>query len=440
MKKLLLLSAFILFSSSWTMAQSSHEPPSGMSEIQAYSIFYENYKSESYESSLQFGRWIWKGMPETIKGYSKFDLKKNLRRLIKVYGKLGENAQDPSVGEAYTDTALTIFDKVYEKYGDDLDTYSWSLRKGRFYQSHSKYIDDASKKAAAEYEKAFNIDAEKFAKMSDGYYVKAMLQSLVSADKKDKALAVMDKAEPYASEELKNYFSSIKNDLFDSPDERIAFLKDELKKDPKNEKLLTQLRDIYESQEMAAKLNEVNKKLYEINPNYENALALGESAMGDARYNEAVKYLKEALNKAEKPDQKAAIALNLSSTYKNMGQLQSARKYARVAADNDSDSGRPYIYIADAYAQAVSQCTNNRKMEVEDRVVYWLVLDYLAKAKRVDSSVSNEADRKIQAYAPVTPSKEQQFFKNWSEGQTLKVDGSLNSCYSWIGETTTVRR
>ena len=70
MKKLLLLSAFILFSSSWTMAQSSHEPPSGMSEIQAYSIFYENYKSESYESSLQFGRWIWKGMPETIKGYS----------------------------------------------------------------------------------------------------------------------------------------------------------------------------------------------------------------------------------------------------------------------------------------------------------------------------------------------------------------------------------
>ena len=123
-----------------------------------------------------------------------------------------------------------------------------------------------------------------------------------------------------------------------------------------------------------------------------------------------------------------------------MGQLQSARKYARVAADNDSDSGRPYIYIADAYAQAVSQCTNNRKMEVEDRVVYWLVLDYLAKAKRVDSSVSNEADRKIQAYAPVTPSKEQQFFKNWSEGQTLKVDGSLNSCYSWIGETTTVRR
>lgn len=439
MKKLLLLSAFILFSSSWTMAQSSHEPPSGMTEIQAYSIFYENYKSESYESALQFGRWIWKGMPETIKGYSKFDLKKNLRRLIKVYGKLSQNAQDPSVGQAYADTALTLFDKVYEKYGDNLDKYSWSLRKGRFYQSHSDYVENASKKASAEYAKAFDMDAEKFTKMADGYYVKAMLQSLVSAEKKDKALAVMDKAEPYASEKLKSYFTNIKNDLFDSPDERIAFLEEELKKDPKNKKILQQLRDVYESQEMSAKLNKVNKKLYEINPSYENALALGESAMGDARYNEAAKYLKEALSKAKNAEQKAAIALNLSSTYKNKGQLQSARKYARIAADNDSDSGQPYIYIADAYAQAVSQCTDNRKMEVEDRVVYWLVLDYLNKAKRVDSSVSNEADRKIQAYAPVTPSKEQQFFKNWSEGKSLRVDSSLNSCYSWINETTTVR-
>lgn len=440
MKKLLLLSAFILFSSSWATAQSSHEPPSGMSEIQAYSIFYENFKNESYEGALQFGRWIWKGMPETIEGYSKFDLKMNLRRLIKVYSSLSENAADPSLAEAYADTALAIYDKVSEKYGDDLNTYDWALLKGRFYESHSDYIDDAPSKAAVEYKKAFDEKPEEFTEMGDGYYVQSMLRNMISKGQKDEALAIIDEAEPYAPEKLKDYFSSARNKLFDSPEERIAFLEGELEDDPENEELLNQLQDIYERQGMTFKLNEINKKLYEINPNYENSLALGESAQSDANYNEAIRYFKEALDKAEKADQKAAIALNIANTYLNTERLQSARQYARTAINHDSNWGKPYITIADAYAQAVNQCTDNRKMEVEDRVVYWLVLDYLSRAQSVDSSVSSEVRNKRNAYAPVTPTTEQQFFKNWEDGQQLSVNSSLNSCYGWISETTTVRR
>ncbi|WP_372634573.1 tetratricopeptide repeat protein [Fodinibius sp.] len=440
MKKLLLLTAFIFFSSSWTMAQSSQEPPSGMSEIQAYSIFYENYKNESYEEALQFGRWIWKGMPETIEGYPKFDLKRNLRRLITVYSNLGENIEDPSLAEAYTDTALTIFDKVYETYGDDLDAYEWAVRRGRFYESHSDRIEDAATKAAAEYKKAFDLKPEEFTKMGDGYYVQSMLRDLISQDKKEEALAIIDEAEPYAPEKLNEYFSKARNKLFDTPEERITFLKGELEDDPENEELLTQLQDIYEREDMVSELNAISKKLYEINPSYENSLALAESAQSDANYNEAIEYFKEALDKAEKSDQKAAIALNISSAYLNSEQLPQAREYARIAADHDSEWGKPFINIADAYAQAVSNCTDNRKLEVEDRVVYWLVLDYLNKAKSIDSSVSSEANNKINSYASVTPTTEQQFFKNWDEGQQLSVDESLNSCYGWINETTTVRR
>lgn len=440
MKKLLLISAFIFFSSSWTMAQSSPAPPSGMSEIQAYSIFYENYKNDSYESALQFGRWIWKAMPETIEGYSKFDLKNNLKRLINVYGNLATEAQDPSVGQAYTDTALTIFQKVSEKYGSDMDTYNWSLRKGRFYQNHSDYVENAPAKASTEYKKAFDLQPEKFTKSGDGYYIQSLLQSLVNDGQKDEALAIIKKTESYAPDKVKGYYDKVRNQLFDSPEERITYLEGKLKDDPKNVEVLTQLRDLYERQGNNQKFNELSKKLYQIEPSFENSLALGESAQSDANYDEAIKYFKEALDKAEDAEQKVEISLNISDAYLNKGELQSARQFARTAADNDGSSGAPYIQIADVYAQAVSQCTDNRKMEVEDRVVYWLVLDYLSRAKNVDSSVSNQADRKIEAYAPVTPSTEQQFFKNWKEGQTLQVNGSLNSCYSWINESTTVRR
>ncbi|MCW9706861.1 tetratricopeptide repeat protein [Fodinibius salsisoli] len=440
MKKLLLISAFIFFSSSWTMAQSSPEPPSGMSEIQAYSIFYENYKNDSYDGALQFGRWIWKAMPETIEGYSKFDLKMNLKRLIKVYGTLSTDAQDPALGQAYTDTALTIFQKISDKYGDNLDTYQWSLRLGRFYQNHSDYVENAPAKASAEYKKAFDLKPEEFTKAGEGYYIQSMLQSLVNDGQKDEALAVIKQTESYAPEKVKGYYDQVRNQLFDSPEERITYLEGKLADDPENVELLTQLRDLYERQANNQKVNELSKKLYEIDPSYENSLALGETAMSDANYNEAIKYFKEALGKTEKADQKAAIALNISNAYLNKEQLQSARQYARTASNNDDSWGKPYIQIADIYAQAVSQCSNNREMETEDRVVYWLVLDYLSRAKRIDSSVANEVDRKVQAYAPVTPSTEQQFFKNWKEGQTLQVNGSLNSCYSWINESTTVRR
>ncbi|HET6528146.1 MAG TPA: hypothetical protein VFG39_05290, partial [Balneolaceae bacterium] len=103
------------------------------------------------------------------------------------------------------------------------------------------------------------------------------------------------------------------------------------------------------------------------------------------------------------------------------------------------DWGVPYIQIADVYARTVNQCTNNRKMEVFDRAVYWLVLDYLQKAEQVDPSVAGEVSRKTASYEPVTPTTEQMFFKGWKEGESFSIDASLNECYGWINETTTVR-
>lgn len=444
MKKLLLLSAFIFMSSSWSMAQSAGkgQPPSGMSEIQAYSIFYENYKNDAYESAVKFGRWMWEGMPETIKGYSKFDLKKNLNRLITAYDSLGSKAQDPSVKEAYIDTALTIYSKMFEKYKDEKENHlDWYIGRGRLYQSHSDFINNGKAKATENYLKAFNMSPEKFTKNGQGYYLQIMLQELVSEGKKDQALSIMKKSEPYASQKLQDYFDKLRNQLFDSPQERITFLEGQRKENPNDEKVLKQLRDLYESQQMTDKAREVSQKLYEIDPSYENVMGIADFAIGNANYDDAIKYLKEALGKTEKDKQKAEVALKISNAYLNKEQLQSARKYARDAINYNSGWGEPYIQIADIYAQAVSQCTSNRKMTKDDKTVYWLVLDYLDKAKQVDPSTASEVDRKYKAYKPVMPTTEEKFF--WSpplkKGDKFKIDSSLNKCYDWINETTTVR-
>lgn len=445
MKKLLLLFAFILLGSSWSFAQTeqtSVQPPSGLSEIEAYSIFYENYRTESYESAIKFGRWIWKGMPETIDGYPRFELKKNLERLVTAYSEAAKSKKDPALKEAYVDTALIIFDKALQKFPDDkLNLYDWYIMRGRLYQTHSSYVDSASMKAAKDYFKAFKINPKEFTNFGDGYYMKVMLQEFVGAGKKDQALSIMKQAEQYASESLQSFFNEQRNKLFDSPEEQMAFLERRLKEQPKNEKLLNQLRNLYKEQDMMQKASEISDRLYKVKPNFDNTMAMANDAISNANYDMAIKYLKEAMNKASTDKQKAEIALKLSEAYLNKGSLETARKYARQAADLNPEWGEPYVKMADIYAEAVNQCTNNRKLDEKDKAVYWLVLDMLDKAKQVDPTVASQVDRKYQAYKPVTPTTEEKFF--WSpplkKGDSFKIDSSLRKCYGWINETTTVR-
>lgn len=445
MKKLLILIGIIFLTSSITEVKAQNQgpvsPPDGLPEAAAYSIFYENYKNEDYKSAIRYGRWIWKGMPRNIKGYAGFDLVKNLDRLVTAYSELAKQMEDPSLRSAYLDTTEILFEKVFsEMKENEYSAFEWHFDRGRFYQENSDFIENAMTKAAEDYRKAFELKPEEFTKMGDGYYTRVMLQQMVSDDKKDLALKYINQAEPYASQQLKEYFDDTRNQLFDSPKERMAFLEGKLKENPKDQETMRQLRDIYEQQGMNDKAQELSQKLYELDPSYENTMALANFAVRNANYSNAVKYLKEAINMGPSDEDKAQMALKLSETYLNMEELQQARQYARQAASLDSDWGQPHIQLAAVYANAINQCTSGRKLERTDRAVYWLVLDHLNRAKNIDSSVSNNAQRQIQSYKPVAPSSEDIFFTNeWEKGKTIKIDGSLNSCYSWINETTTVR-
>lgn len=440
MKKLLVLTGIIFMSSTVLQAQSSVSPPDGLPEAAAYSIFYENYKNDNYESAIRYGRWIWEGMPETIEGYSRFNLETNLERLVTSYAELAKLQEDPSLRSAYLDTTDMIFDKVFNNIDElTFEEYEWHFDRGRFYQENSDFIDDAMTKASEEYMSAFELKTEEFTQLADGYYTQVMVQQLVSDGNKDAALSVIEQASPHANEKLISYFDNTRDKLFDSPEERIAFLKEQMADNPEDTEIMAELRDIYVQQEMRSEAQALNEKLYELDPSYENTRALAEFAVNNANYNNAVKYLKEALGKAPNDEEKAEIALELSDTYLNLNQLQDARRYARQATQLDSDWGQPYVQIASIYARAVNECTSGRKMTRDDKVVYWLVLDYLDRARQVDSQMANTVKRQYQSYEPVTPTTEDKFFKGWETGDEMSVDSSIDSCYGWISETTTVR-
>ncbi|HLR76285.1 MAG TPA: hypothetical protein VK106_01405 [Balneolaceae bacterium] len=445
MKKLIIAIAFLLLGSSWVNAQAqTAEPPNNMTEIAAYSVFASNYRNKEYKRALKYGRWILKSMPKEIEGYPSFDLAKNLGRFVKIYKQLAEEADDPSTKSAYIDTVQTIYNEVFETFDkDEIYLFAWKIGQGRFYQDNADIIgDDAEQMAMDAYAKAFELDAEKLATSYEGYYLKILLRDLANKETDEaqkKAISIMKEAEEYANDDLNDYFDRIRDKLFDEPEERIAYLEQKLKKDPKNIDVIEQLRDQYKDQGNTKKVQKLNKRLYKLDPSYQNIIALAKFASSNDNYKQSVKYLKEAIDKTDDAEKLKTIYYNIADAQLNLGELKQAANYAKKAINEAPEWGRPYLKLAVIYARAVRKCTQNRDLTKNDRAVYWVVVDYVKKGKEVDSSVAKRANTLLESYRPVTPSSQDVFFSDkWEKGNQIKAS-SLGKCYSWINETTTVR-
>ena len=447
MKKLVAVLIVVLFSSTAVFAQNGGDkgqPPHGMSPLEAYSLFYQDYKNENYASALKNGRWILISMPDKIENYSSFDLATNLDRLITIYSEMAQKETDPSLKSAYIDSADAIFNKVFTNFSEDqIEFYQWYINRGRLYQDNADFVDSSEAKAAEQYQKAYDLNPEGMTKTADGYYVRVLLQDLVADDteeSKQQALSIMKKVEGYASDDLVSYFDKIRGKLFDTPEEQITFLKGKIENNPQDTTALKQLRNAYENEGMTPEAQEINRKLYELDPSYNNTTSLANAAVENANYKEAIQYLNEAKEKTDEPDKLKSIHQSLAQAYLNSGNLRQARNSAKDALKIDSEWSAPYMTIASAYARTVSDCISGREMTRDDRAVYWLVIDYLQKAKNVDSSVSASANNQISQYRKAAPTDEDIFFVDgWSKGGSIRIDSSLGSCYSWINESTTVR-
>ncbi|MBQ4083640.1 MAG: hypothetical protein IJC77_05190 [Bacteroidaceae bacterium] len=119
---------------------------------------------------------------------------------------------------------------------------------------------------------------------------------------------------------------------------------------------------------------------------------------------------------------KAAVILNSDR------QLSKAKSYVTRAISLNGNKGAYHILLANIYAAAPRW--NDEPLL--DRCKYFVVLDRLYQAKRVDESVAEEANKMIAAYSTHTPTKEDLFMLGKKEGDRVHVGGIIN-------ETTTIR-
>ena len=109
-------------------------------------------------------------------------------------------------------------------------------------------------------------------------------------------------------------------------------------------------------------------------------------------------------------------------------QLAKAKGYVTRAISLNGNKGAYYILLANIYA-ASPKWTDDSNL---NNCKYFVVLDKLYQAKRVDESVAEEANKMINAYTTHAPAIEELFFLGYKKGDQVKVGGIIN-------ETTTIR-
>ena len=160
-------------------------------------------------------------------------------------------------------------------------------------------------------------------------------------------------------------------------------------------------------------------------------LRKGYTAYNEGRFKEAVDNFSEYIAKTDDPLKKAKYnLLNAKIYYGDIKNFPQSRKYALAAAKNRPNWGEPYILIGKLYASSGPLCGPGRGWD--SQIVTWPAIDMFQKAKSVDPTVSDEANKWITTYRKYMPSTEDIFQRSLKKGSSFRV-----GC--WIQENTTIR-
>jgi tetratricopeptide (TPR) repeat protein len=439
--KLLLLIAIFFFSLP-AIADAQSEPPHGMGELEAYSVFVDAYRSDDYELAINFGEWMIEAKVTEIEGYDGFSLERTFQRMTEVYVGAAEQEQDPTEITNYLERAENTFKAVFSTFEEgEIDEFNWHLRMGRFYHENHEQMSATMDNAIASYEKLYEMDPQRFSDEGDGFFARVLLMDYASKGENEKAFEMIDEVEQYASLELQGTIDEVRESMFDGPEERIEFIESRLADADGSERqeMLENLIDLYEETGQAEKASETALELYELDASFVNTRKVADLYLSDGNYSEALEFLKEAEMLIETEDERKEILLEIAETYQQLEDLESARDYTQQSIEIDENWGAAYMRMSSIYATSISQCTGGNTLERSDRTVYWLVLDYLDKAREADPALASEAENRAESYQQAMPSSEDKFFSDWEEGDSFIINGDVDQCYAWINEETTVR-
>ncbi len=409
-------------------AQAPNEPDQ-QQKAMYYSLYYEDFKNENYESSLENLRWILKNAP----GFPRNN-DRNFERAVKVFREIAVKQTDPAKKQAYFDSALVIFDTAVSRLKDaeaEVSEYDWIFAKGKFIQENAEHLPNLQPQVGDLYRQAFDMDPTKM----QAYYVNYIVADFAKKDDKQSAVDFLETVESTfpGEEEFVTLVANWRNSLFTSPDERYEFVSNQLEKNPDDCDLVLEKLELAMDLGYRDDVYELSEQVLGCEQSARTFRIIGKMKLDDGEAEEAFALFERALEQTGGTENAREIYYNMGIAQQQLGRLSRARTFFRQALQADASYGPALMAIGDLYVTAIANCGS---FEREDRAVYWLVTDYYDRARSVDPTIASAAQRKSKQYRAYYPDQEALFFKGWQPGQRYMVN---YGCYSWIGEATTVK-
>lgn len=420
MRKIVLISSLALFST-FSNAQTDDNKCAAN-----YSIYKEFLNVESYHNAVNSFRIVLNDCPQ----FSKTVYIDG----VKIYKGLISKTTDANLINAYVDTIKTIYAKRIENYGEEA-------------QCLSRMAFDVMKlrKADTAYSEAFNIFEKSVALGGENtdlstFSAYFQLATTLSAQKKLTNEKLFEVIVPNLlivkknkdTEKVEKILTSLNKNLsrlnFQADFEKLF---DEKYSLPENADEIRLLSDVISTvnSEGCRLFALAAEKLYAENPTAEAAALIARFNRKNKDYEKAAQYYAEAVDKETDNMKKAsylyesALVANYQKKYANAVSL--AKKSLAL---NPQNAGS-YLLIGAVYG---SNASLFGKDDFDRRQIYWVAADYVAKAKKTDASLSEQADQLLKKYSALFPNKEDAFMHSVKAGDVVKVNAFDN-------ETTTAR-
>ena len=392
------------------------------------SLYREYYKQKNYDDAIKSWRWVYNNCPS-----SSGNIFKNGPTLIKHLMK-----KNPENKQAYIDTLMVIYDSriqyfgkqgyVLGKKGADLIRYSPSSFEQAFnILDQSIHLQENKSDAGCllAYFKATTL-MEKNGKLDK----QAVLESYAKVAKiTDYNLVNNPKKEKFyeqASEIIESLFAPYAN-----CDDLIGIFSAKFDASTEDVDFLTRITKLLDSKECTNNqlYFDAATRLHALAPSALSASKMGKLNVVKKNYSVAVDYFKQAVELEEDESTKARYYLELADAYRISGSYSTARMMAFKSAELRPEWGEPYISIANIYISSAKKCASS---DFEKETVYWVAVDKFIRAKSIDKTLTEKANKAIATYSKYFPNTESCFFNGVESGQRYKVE-------CWINESTKVR-
>lgn len=439
--KIILLSTMLAFGIFHANAQKGVEDGSkyGHGEdsvrcIRNLSLYREYARQKLYENALSFWRIVFNECPKASKNIYIDG--------VKIYKYMIQNTDDEKLKEKYIDTLLMVYDQRIKYYNQEGNVLA---RKGIDIINFRGNSIDAIESA---YE-CFSRSIELEGKNTMAPVLAAYMNACVALHKNDKLsqedvinnyIAVNEiidkklKKNP-ANQQIKQVQEMV-DECFSgseaaSCEDLIELFNPKYEENPENIDLLKKINKILKDNDCVSSglYFKVSEDIHNTEPSAESAYDMAMLAKNHDKLDKTVKYLKEAIELETDNEQKAKYYVQLGDImHIEYNDQVTARNYARKAIEITDSFGKPYMLIGNLYASTES-CNSN---DLEKKAIYWLAVDYYKKAKNIDPSTTEDANKNIKIYSQYFPDTETIFFHGLKPGEKYTV-----GC--WINESTVIR-